>query len=230
MPACTPDRGNRTPTLSPPSCDLTTLTGAKLATMPAPRPLATKRRVTPFLLACVLRLMRFLLGVRVFASVRPSIRCLLAVRHAAGATCRGRIFRTRGEGGRGGTWGARARSAGVEVGIGSTAQQPLGAVPAAARGAVLPGVDQGQRWCGGGAEGVRAPDLVNAIHALSQLSYGPSMMGNRHTASAAGPPKYSAAGFRASGCRPQRGGANAAVRCRRRSRPLLRLVGLRHRA
>src|SRR5262245_911274 len=112
MPACTPDRGNRTPTLSPPSCDLTTLTGAKLATMPAPRPLATKRRVTPFLLACVLRLMRFLLGVRVFVSVRPSMRCLLAVRHAAGATGRGQIFRTRGEGGRGGTWGARARALG----------------------------------------------------------------------------------------------------------------------
>jgi hypothetical protein len=51
----------------------------------------------------------------------------------------------------------------------------------------------------GGAEGDRTPDLVNAIHALSQLSYGPSVMGNWRAASAAGPPKYSAMGFRASG-------------------------------
>ena len=28
-------------------------------------------------------------------------------------------------------------------------------------------------YLGGGAEGDRTPDLVNAIHALSQLSYGP---------------------------------------------------------
>src|SRR5690349_23460675 len=62
MPACTPDRGNRTPTLRPASCDLTTLMGANVATMPAPRPLATKRRVTPGVLGCLLRFMRFLLG------------------------------------------------------------------------------------------------------------------------------------------------------------------------
>jgi hypothetical protein len=29
----------------------------------------------------------------------------------------------------------------------------------------------------GGAEGDRTPDLVNAIHALSQLSYGPRSVG-----------------------------------------------------
>ena len=30
------------------------------------------------------------------------------------------------------------------------------------------------RCCGGGSEGIRTPDLVSAIHALSQLSYGPT--------------------------------------------------------
>src|SRR4029453_19040660 len=61
MPACTPDLGNRTPTLRPAPCDLAMLKGATVATMPAPRPLATLRRVTPLTLACVLGLMRFLL-------------------------------------------------------------------------------------------------------------------------------------------------------------------------
>jgi hypothetical protein len=31
----------------------------------------------------------------------------------------------------------------------------------------------------GGAEGDRTPDLMNAIHALSQLSYGPVIFGQR---------------------------------------------------
>src|SRR6478752_7894586 len=61
MPACTPDRGSNTPTFRPAACDLAMLQGATLATMPAPRPLATLRRVTPLDLACVLRLIRFLL-------------------------------------------------------------------------------------------------------------------------------------------------------------------------
>jgi hypothetical protein len=39
----------------------------------------------------------------------------------------------------------------------------------------------GYLWGIGGAEGDRTPDLVNAIHALSQLSYGPvpGMAGGR---------------------------------------------------
>ena len=32
----------------------------------------------------------------------------------------------------------------------------------------------------GGAEGIRTPDLINAIDALSQLSYSPTVMGWRH--------------------------------------------------
>ena len=34
-------------------------------------------------------------------------------------------------------------------------------------------------FLGGGAERDRTADLVNAIHALSQLSYGPEFLGNR---------------------------------------------------
>jgi hypothetical protein len=41
----------------------------------------------------------------------------------------------------------------------------------------------------GGAEGDRTPDLVNAIHALSQLSYGPIIVGKPVQACAGGPLK-----------------------------------------
>jgi len=73
-----------------------------------------------------------------------------------GATCRGQIFRTRGAAA---AAAHAARSAGVDARSGSIAQ-PSGAPPAS-RGGAVPGVDQGQRrWCGGGAEGDRTPDLV----------------------------------------------------------------------
>ena len=35
----------------------------------------------------------------------------------------------------------------------------------------------GRRRCNGGAEGIRTPDLINAIDALSQLSYSPTVLG-----------------------------------------------------
>src|SRR6185295_16060208 len=227
MPACTPDRGNSTPTLRPAPCDLAMLKGATVATMPAPRPLLTLRRVTPLILACVLRLMRFLLpcasgvlGLPEYMSFARRASCPPGRRAAASHP------RTRpGEGG----WrGALTGLAGLAPALAASRRGPL-----SGHGSAPPGADQRQRkgWCGGGAEGDRTPDLVNAIHALSQLSYGPSVMGNRRTASAAGPPKYSAAGFRASGCL-------AAMAGRRLigsapppfSPPLLRLVGLRDRA
>ena len=34
-------------------------------------------------------------------------------------------------------------------------------------------MSEGARWRDGGAEGVRTPDLLNAIQALYQLSYDP---------------------------------------------------------
>jgi hypothetical protein len=44
----------------------------------------------------------------------------------------------------------------------------------------------------GGAEGDRTPDLVNAIHALSQLSYGPDPLAKVTDMGSAGLPKYAA--------------------------------------
>src|SRR5262245_30800437 len=91
MPACTPERGNSTPTLRPDACDLAILKGASVATMPAPRPLATLRRVTPRTLACLLRLMRFLLrgasvclGLLKYTSFARRASCPAGRRAAAG--------------------------------------------------------------------------------------------------------------------------------------------------
>src|SRR4029450_7485633 len=107
MPACTPDLGNRTPTLRPAPCDLAMLKGATVATMPAPRPLATLRRVTPLTLACVLGLMRFLLrcgrvvlGLPEYKSFARRASCPPGRRAAASHPCtlarRGRLVRGAG--------------------------------------------------------------------------------------------------------------------------------------
>src|SRR5262245_32140423 len=91
MPACTPERGNSTPTLRPDPCDLPILKGATVARMPAPRPPATLRRVTPQTLACVLRLMRVLLrcasvclGLLKYTSFARRASCPPGRRAAAG--------------------------------------------------------------------------------------------------------------------------------------------------
>src|SRR5262245_13044908 len=168
MPACTPDRGNRTPTLRAAPCELAMLKGVTVATMPAPRPLATLRRVTPLTVACVFRLMRssrcasVLLGLPEYRSFARRASCPPG-RRAAAAHPR----RRPAEGGRCGGGcrrGACCTRRGARAPPAADQRKPEG-------------------WCGGGAEGDRPPDLVNAIPALPQRSYGPSVMGNRRAAS-----------------------------------------------
>src|SRR5262245_57081897 len=167
MPACTPDRGNRTPTLRAAPCELAMLKGVTVARMPAPRPLATLRRVTPLTVACVFRLMRssrcasVLLGLPEYRSFARRASCPPG-RRAAAAHPR----RRPAEGGR---CGGGCRH-------GACFHRQGGLAP--------PAADQRQTegWCGGGAEGDRTPDLVNAIHALPQLSYAPSVVEPRRPA------------------------------------------------
>src|SRR4029453_15650287 len=161
MPACTPDLGNRTPTLRPAPCDLALLKGAPGETSAAPRPLGTLRRVTPLTLACVLGLMRFLLrcgrvvlGLPEYKSFARRASCPPGRRAAASHPC------TLARGGglvRGAGGVAGSRRAPRRRGLGARPQPRGGAGAAPHRLALI----RGKRREGGGAAGDRTPDLRN---------------------------------------------------------------------